>query len=211
MKTLVLGVTGRMAAGKDTACSILRELGVDEIDVDRLGHLELQEKREAVGALFGEAILTVDGVDRRALGTIVFSDPEALMKLEALLHPGMIRRAEEYTARARGPVSINAAILYKMGLDRLCDRVLFVDAPDEILAARAMLRSGLPREDVFQRLKLQKTVNRLPESVEVVIENDSSPGDFRKKVISFAESFFGEGPYGAAGTKWPQGNVYPEP
>ena len=203
MRRLVLGITGQIASGKDTVCRILREYGISEIDVDRVGHQALQAKQTEVGELFGKVVLTPSGVDRKALGRIVFQDPGALSRLESLLHPLMKVLVQEYIERISGHVVINAAILHRIGLDALCDQVLLIKAPYSILIERAMARSDLSRQEAEARLLQQKTVNHTSESSEIVIENDSSLNELQERVLSFAESFFGEVPYGTAGAKWP--------
>jgi len=212
MKKRVLGVTGLMGSGKDTVCRFLRELGVDEIDVDWVGHIVLREKQEQVRTLFGASVSTARGIDRRELGRVVFSDPGALKQLERLLHPEMVVRVRQRIDGISSPVAINAAVLYTMGLDEQCDGVLRVCAPDSILISRLVSRSGIPPAEAARRLEEQKSVNPELNSSEVVIENACTPEALRDKVRAFAESFFGEGPYGTtAGTKWPQGDVYPQP
>lgn len=207
----VLGLTGYLASGKDTAGAAFRECGVDEIDVDRVGHLVLAENLDRVEALFGQTFRTAGGPDRGALGRHVFAAPERLARLEALLHPLMVAMIAEKLPGLAERVVINAALLYRMGLERLCDGVLRITAPDALLLDRALARGRLTRDEAARRLALQKAVNPPPLSSEVQIENTSTVEDLQEKVALFSTTFFGEVPHGRKGTKWPPGDVCPEP
>src|SRR5438093_1089069 len=93
----LIGLTGNIACGKSTVLALLRQLGAQVIDADRVTH-ELQQPGEAVYdaivAAFGVGILTEPGgpIDRRALGAIVFNDPAALRRLEQIVHPAVHAR-----------------------------------------------------------------------------------------------------------------------
>jgi dephospho-CoA kinase len=127
----VVGVAGGYCAGKNAVVELLRERGYQEIDVDRIGHevLELPEVRRSLARLFGSEILDPAGaVDRRALGRRVFSSRGELRRLEQVVHPVMAQRVGERIRAASGPVVVNAAILFRMDLQRMCDRVICVRA-----------------------------------------------------------------------------------
>ena len=126
-----MGVAGGYCAGKNAVVELLRECGYQEIDVDRVGHevLELPEVRRSLAGLFGPEILAASGaVDRRALGRRVFSSRGELRRLEQVVHPLMVQRVGERIRATSGPVVINAAILFRMDLQRMCDLVMCVRA-----------------------------------------------------------------------------------
>lgn len=103
-RLFVLGLGGPYNSGKSTLTDALVRAGAFQIDVDKLGHLALEDSRDAVIARFGTGILTAPAapIDRKALGRIVFADPLALRDLEAIIHPAMVRRvAEIVSGRAR--------------------------------------------------------------------------------------------------------------
>jgi dephospho-CoA kinase len=163
----VIGITGPYASGKSSVAGELVERGWAQIEVDRLGHDALAAcAREVIGE-FGETVASDDGraVDRRRLGSIVFSDPAALARLEAIVHPEMVRRtAELIEEHRRGPsaepgIIVNAAILYKMKLDALCDFVLWIHAPRFTRALRARRRDSLPWKEIFKRIAAQKDLD----------------------------------------------------
>jgi dephospho-CoA kinase len=156
---MVIGLTGSYCAGKSLAASRLRELGFVEIDLDRLGHAALELRKALVTARFGREILGPDGlVDRRRLGAVVFADPAALRDLEAIVHPAMVAEVERLVAAAKAPTVINAAILFRMGLHRLCDLVVCVRAPLPLRLVRAMRRDGIGLAAAARRLMSQGRV-----------------------------------------------------
>lgn len=156
---MVIGVTGGYCAGKSLAVSRLRELGFVEIDVDRVGHSALEQKKKEVVARFGDGVLGPDGrVDRRTLGRLVFGDPAALADLEAIVHPAMVAEVERRVRATAAPTVINAAILFRMGLERFCDLVVCVRAPLPLRLLRAMRRDGLGVIAAAKRLLSQGPV-----------------------------------------------------
>jgi dephospho-CoA kinase len=175
----VIGITGPYASGKSTVAGELEKRGWYQIEVDKLGHLALESRREEVIRSFGAEILDRKdgGIDRRKLGSLVFADPEALARLETIVHPEMVRQTARIIEERReiigkSPVAesrthaepppgiiINAAILYKMGLDSYCDLVFWIDAPKIVRALRARRRDSLPWKEIFKRIRSQNSMN----------------------------------------------------
>jgi len=154
---MVVGVAGKYCAGKNTVAAILVEHGYREIDVDKLGHQALERSRDRVAERFGTEVLTAEGtVNRRALGRIVFAEDEAREDLEAIVHPEMRTMTSELIAESQGPVVINAAILFSMKLDALCDTVLWVTAPMLHRVLRARSRDALPFMQIVRRMWTQR-------------------------------------------------------
>lgn len=185
----VVGVTGRYCSGKDTVTQILVESGFTEIDVDKLGHLALESQKRRVIDRFGSEILLESGaIDRKALGAIVFADSSALRDLEAILHPEMVAavetQIENRNETSRGFV-INAAILIRMGLDRLCDTVLYVTASFLTRFRRARQRDHAGLIAVIRRLAAQRDVQPQHSASNADIqrvENDGSREQLRTKL-----------------------------
>ena len=167
---MVIGLTGKYCAGKNAAESVLTALGYPSIDVDKLGHHALESEIDHIEEAFGAGVIVEkDGirkVDRRALGSIVFSEPEALKRLEAISHPWMknetARLVEEYKSGGASHVIVNAAILYKMKLDSLCDCVIWIEAPLLQRVRRAMKRDNAGFIQVFKRIYAQRQLKPKP-------------------------------------------------
>ncbi len=167
---MVIGVTGLYAAGKDEVTDILVRRGFTEINVDRVGHRVLAEKKAAVAAAFGDGVIGPDGgVDRGALGAIVFRNPKALSRLNAILHPRMKELVAEELDRSRGDRVVNAALLFPIGLAALVDFVIVVRAPFLIRARRARRRDGLSLSELFARFRSQGKIIPQPPPANVDI------------------------------------------
>lgn len=181
MNVSVLGLTGGYCAGKNLAADILESSGYGMIDVDRLGHEALRLEAEALVKAFGIGILRPDGsVDRRALGSIVFPDPEKLKLHESIVHPTMLRLLDAalsgYASGGSGAVCINAALLYRFPQASRCDLIVEITAPLEARIARGMARDGLSREDILERIGRQSPLWRLRSQAGVpvaIVVNDS--------------------------------------
>ncbi len=154
---MVLGVTGGYCAGKDAAVAVLARHGIIEINEDRIGHEALRTLKERVAEEFGSRVLNADGeINRRVLGSIVFENHDALKRLEGIVHPPMVAETKRRIADAGNRhVMINAAILHRMGLHRLCDLVLVIRAPFFLRFYRAMKRDRLGIRETVKRLLTQ--------------------------------------------------------
>jgi dephospho-CoA kinase len=197
----VIGLVGGIGGGKSLAAAALAERGVRVLDADAVGHALLAQRpaRERVVARFGPGVLRADEegvegsepeVDRNLLGRIVFSDPVARRDLEAILHPAMRKTFERAIARAARAglpgVVLDAAILYEVGWDRLCDAVLFVDAPRDVRLAAAR---GWSADDLDAREAAQATLDSKRQRADRVLENADSPEALHEAVLAWWSSF----------------------
>jgi dephospho-CoA kinase len=191
---MIVGITGGYCSGKSVASGVLRDLGYEVVDVDRIGHEALEAKRAEVVSAFGEGVLHRGGrstpgqgsIDRGKLGGIVFADPSERKKLEAIVHPWMIRRVKEMI-RAKPKVVIDAALLIEMCLFPLCDAVLGIEVSEETAARRGLERGGLTRDGVLLRIRSQIPLKQKIQFVDKVIENNGDIGAFEDKVREFVE------------------------
>ncbi len=156
---MVIGLTGRYCSGKGTASRAFASHGFRVVDADELSHEVLAEKSVQVIREFGPGSRGPDGeVDRRALGRIVFADPAARARLEAILYPDITERIRRFIAEDDRAVVINAPLLQRAGLQSLCDALVFVTAPAFIRLFRAMGRDRLSLRDAWRRINAQKDV-----------------------------------------------------
>ncbi|MDH3229337.1 MAG: dephospho-CoA kinase [Alphaproteobacteria bacterium] len=146
---IVIGLTGSIAMGKTTAAGILRRMGLPVHDADAAVHRLFRKGGAAVAAV-GQAFpgMVCDGaVDRDALGRQVFGEPEALLRLEAIVHPMVRADSDEFLrhcARRRAPMAVlDIPLLFEAGRDRDCDAIILVSAPAFLQAQRVLRRRGM--------------------------------------------------------------------
>ena len=147
---IVLGLTGSIGMGKSTAARMLRRMGVPLFDADAEVHGLLAPGGAAVAAVeatFPGVRDAAGHIDRRRLGERVFGKPEALRRLEGILHP-MVRAAERrFAARARARreslVVLDIPLLFETGGTGRCDYVLVVSAPARLQRDRVIRRPGM--------------------------------------------------------------------
>ncbi len=191
MKPITIGLTGGIGSGKSTAAKILTELGAPAIDADKVGHEIYQPGtpayRELIDA-FGEGILAPDRtIDRRKLGPIVFADPAALKRLNAIVHPKMFARMGEMVAAMRRggetrPIVIEAAILIEANWRPLFDEIWLVAATRERVLERVERDRGLKPEQTEARIRAQLSDEERRKYATSVIRNDGTLEELRAAV-----------------------------
>lgn len=183
---MIVGVAGKYCAGKNAVSGMLEEAGYRVIEVDRLGHAALAERKDAVVERFGREILEPSDaprpgeINRRALGAKVFGDDRAREDLERIVHPVMVEWVRDFIRELDGaPGVVNAAILFPMGLDALCDRVLWVTAPLLTRLRRARRRDGLTLRQVVTRFRAQQGLGPQQSSRPVEIHTVDNRGSYQ--------------------------------
>ena len=171
----VIGITGSIAAGKSTVCRYLEErYGIYRLDADQVGH-EMIERPNIVKELtnaFGTAILDTAGrIDRRALGGMVFTDPEKLALLNSITHPAICREIEERIRSRRDPLILLEAIeLLRTPLKALAGEIWVVWAEDTVRVRRIMARQGLSEAEAWDRVRGQWPQENYKKAADVLID-----------------------------------------
>jgi dephospho-CoA kinase len=157
-RRLLLGLTGLYCAGKNFIGKIFEENGFAGLDLDKLGHLALENRRDIIVKRFGNDFLKPDGtVDRRALGAYVFSKPDKLAALGEIVHPEVNSLTLEWMKSHQDiHCVINAALLHKSCVFTMLDSVIFVRAPYIIRMIRAKKRDRLSWNEIRQRFSSQR-------------------------------------------------------
>jgi len=160
---MVIGITGPAGSGKSTVSKIIKTIYKNKasiIDVDRLGHEVLTYLfiKEKLKENFGDEIFDDNNnISRSKLGEIVFSNKEKLEllnqikeKLELLnqiVHPEILKKTEQIVKKISNKndiIIVDAALLFKIGVDKLCDKIIYVDAPEELRIKRLSENRGIP-------------------------------------------------------------------
>jgi len=172
-----IGLVGGIGSGKSEVGAILTSLGCLVCHSDDLARAALREPaiRSELVAWWGEGVLGGDGeIDRARVGRIVFSDPEARRRLEALVHPWIERnRRARFAAAPPGTraLVIDAPLLLEVGLARECDAILYIDAPREDRLRRVADRRGWDAAELERRESAQWPLDRKRRAAHHVIRN----------------------------------------
>ena len=187
----IIGLLGGVASGKSLVAQELARRGAVVLDADRAGHeaLRLPQVEAAARHRWGAKVFGPDGhVDRPKLAQIVFAPPpkggRERRYLEQLTHPEIGRLLQQQIdAIAPGTplVVLDAALLFEAGWDKLCERLVFVDAPREVRRARALAR-GWTEDEFAAREDAQESLDFKYRRADVIIDNSGSPDHTQSQV-----------------------------
>ena len=193
---MTLAVTGGIGSGKSLVCSMFRDRGIPVYDSDsRTKGLydSVPGLAEEISRAVGQDVISADGrLDRSRLSSVVFSDPDRLKALEAVVHPEVRRDFSLWKAEFDGAgvpfVIIESAIILEKPFFRdVFDKVLVVDAPAELRLKRAMARDKATEEMIRARMAGQGFSDgaegeRIRMSADYLIENDGDIAELSRKV-----------------------------
>ncbi len=184
----VVGLTGGIGSGKSEVAHSFANIGVEIVDADSIAH-RLSTAGEAghaaIIAEFGEGMLAPDGeIDRARLRRRVFDDAASRDRLEAILHPLIRAEALRRISLWTGPYGIVVVplLIERGGLERIVDRILVVDCPEEEQVRRVVARSGLTPDEV--RAIMSAQVDRSPRlaAADDVLDNSGTRQDIVRQV-----------------------------
>jgi len=186
----VIGLTGGIGSGKSTLAEMLKEKGAVILNADHVGHEVYRPGRPAWGEIvdaFGREVVAADGtIDRKRLGAIVFSDPEALKRLNVITHPRMKELMQEKLMELEkagvGVVVLEAALLFDAGWDSLTNEAWITVAPPDVAAQRAAQRSGISVAEALARIKAQMSDEEQVRRSDVVIRTDCDLEETRAQI-----------------------------
>jgi dephospho-CoA kinase len=177
---LLVGLTGGIATGKSTVSEMLRGLGAEIIDADRLAREVVEPGQPAfkqIVAEFGAGIVGADGaLDRKKLGAIVFADPERRKRLEALTHPAIRARfqarLDELVAQGfEGLVFFDAPVMIESGNYKHMDRMVVVVTDEATQMARLRARDGTDDAEGRRKIASQMPLAEKAKLADHVIDN----------------------------------------
>ncbi|MEA3309096.1 MAG: dephospho-CoA kinase [Chloroflexota bacterium] len=183
-----IGLTGNIATGKSTVARILVEWGAQHIDADHVAHELLAPHGAAYTAVvntFGKSILLPGSaeIERRALGAIVFTDPAALARLEALVHPAVLALVDQSIVASQAPVVVVEAIkLLESGLATNYTAIWVTTCSPAIQRERLMSLRKLSRAAAEQRIAAQPPQAEKLAQADVIIQTGGSLAATRAQV-----------------------------
>ena len=187
---LRVGLTGGIGSGKSSVSALLAEHGAVIIDADRNARAVVAKGTPGLDAVidaFGSQLLRNDGeLDREALGRIVFSDPDQLARLNAIVHPLIAELTAEQTAAAEAsgaPVVVfDVPLLVENNLQGMYDAVVVVAAQPETQVARLTQQRGMTEADARARIAVQAPLADKLAAATYVIDNDGPREDLAPQV-----------------------------
>ena len=194
-RPLIIGLTGSIGMGKSTVAEMFREAGVPVFDADR----EVRRMQGRGGSLV-EAIETEfpgttgeQGVLRDQLGALVFDDPAAMARLEAIVHPAVRAARSEFLLEHAGApmVLFDIPLLFEKGGVDEVDTVVVVSAPHEVQRERVLSRPGMDAEKFADILALQMPDAEKRVRADHVIDTGVSLAETRARVAALIEKLRG--------------------
>ncbi len=191
---IVLGLCGQSGAGKTTVLESFVSFGATVCDCDRISR-EVMGKDTPCSAeviqVFGQDICRDGEIDRKALGKLVFFDPEKLASLTEITHryikAEVYKRIDEARKDNVKLFVIDAPLLFESGLDAECDVTVAVTANAQTRIDRIMKRDGIDRELAEKRLESQLSEDELNRLASEVIVNDGTLEELKESVKKLAE------------------------
>lgn len=183
---LIIGITGKYASGKSYVANIFKENNYFEIDVDKLGHQALIEKKNIIIKSFKENIIDSYGnIDRKKLGNIVFNSQKELKKLNSIVHPHMVKETMNVLNQTNyNKYIINAALLMDLELNKLCNKIIFVNTSIENIYLRAKKRDDKTEKQIEFILSNQPSTNQFIKYADYIIDNNYDLITLRNKTIN---------------------------
>jgi len=189
-KKPIIGILGGVGSGKSTVAAEFAKLGCKVIDADEIAH-ELIERKAVKGkivGLFSKAVIDSEGkIDRKKLADIVFADGDKLSSLNRIIHPPVLRRAEELIKQYNRQNQVKAIVLdmpllMEVGWIRRCDRLIFVNCRRQLRVERAK-KIGISDENQFKiRENFQISLDSKVNSADNMIDNNSGFSDLVRQV-----------------------------
>jgi dephospho-CoA kinase len=173
---LKIGLTGGIGSGKSTMAKVFETLGIPVYYADDAAKRLMNEDTALqlkIQEQFGEAAYTNGQLNRKYIADIVFTSPEKLELLNAIVHPATLQDAEQWMQQQNTPYAIKeAALIFESGAQEHLDYVIGVYSSTPLRIQRTMQRDGVTREEVIARIDKQLDENIKMRLCDFVITND---------------------------------------
>lgn len=188
----VIGLTGGIGSGKSTVSRMLRGLGAKIIDADQVAREIVEKGKPAlkeIAETFGEDTLLEDGtLDRKKLGSIIFSDEKKRLKLNEITHPRIQEEINEQIERCKDEnctdlIVLDCALLFEMKMEDMVDESWLVSLEKETQVKRIMARDELSKDDAEKRINAQMSLEEKASKATRIIDNSSAVNETHKQVM----------------------------
>ena len=184
---MILGITGGTGCGKTTLLKVIEEKGGLVLDCDAIYHQLLTRDDQLLNAIEARVPGTVENgvLQRKKLGSIVFSDENALMDLNKITHGAIKAEVLRLLETAPKLAAIDAIALFEGGLADLCDLTVAVTAPADVRVQRLMKRDNISEDYARSRIAAQHDETWFREKCDWTLENNGTEVQFREKCLAF--------------------------
>ena len=188
--SIIIGLTGGIASGKDTVAVMFKKLGAEIIDADKIANDLINARIDSdnipakIVGFFGKDILNNSGrIDKKRLADIVFKDRKKLESLNRIMHPEIIKIIKEQIAsQIASVIIINAPLIIEAKATSLVDKLIVVSVSMQNQIARLRARSSLTREEACRRINAQLSIKEKEKFADVVIDNNNELEETEKQV-----------------------------
>ena len=181
-----IAITGSIACGKSTVLHFLQARGYPVIDADVVSRALTAPGGEALPAIreaFGDGVFDGEVLNRKALADVVFSDPAAKSRLEAILHPLIRARMLHFLDQQEGRLAFaEVPLLFETGMERDYDAVWVVSAPEHVRIERLRTRDGLNESDALKRIHAQMPLSEKEKRADAVISTDGPFSEIERQL-----------------------------
>jgi dephospho-CoA kinase len=189
----IIGLAGGIGSGKSTITKCFNKLGIQSVDADDVARLVVQPGSACLSNIhhrYGDRILLNDGnLNRSALRTIIFNQPEERVWLEALTHPAI---RDEIKVQLNATSSTYALLvhplLFETKQDAICKLVVVIDVPAHIQIQRVMSRDKISRESAEKIMRAQLSNSERIERADLVLENAGNIVEMNAKVFKLHQN-----------------------
>ena len=188
---MIIGITGGTGCGKTTLLKVIAEHGGLILDCDAIYHELLKTDAALLSAIDARFPGTVENgvLQRKKLGSIVFSDPDALSDLNRITHSAVKAEVQRRLKSAPALAAIDAIALFEGGLSPLCDVTVAITAPTEERVRRLMKRDSISEDYARSRIAAQHEENWFRSRCNCILENNGTEVQFYDKCLAFLHNY----------------------
>ena len=191
MRKYVVGITGGIATGKTNVTDTLKKAGAHVVDADEVSRALTKDggtALESIRAHFGDGVFSqtapVLKLDRKKLGSVIFTDAEKKQLLESLLHPLIIGCCRQEVLSSPDPiVFLSAPLLYECGMEKMCDEVWCTYLPEDMQLARLMERDRSTEEEARMRMQSQMPAREKRDRAQFIILTQGTREESAEKAL----------------------------
>ncbi len=192
---VILGLTGSIATGKSTVSDLFRKKGIPVICADLLAREAVRRDTPAlkkIARVFGKSMITQNGVlNRRKLGHLIFNEAKLRTKLNAIVHPEVVRLFRQHIARHKKRhtpmIVLDIPLLFEAKLENLCDKIMVVATTPRQQLERLIKRNKMTEMEAKARIASQIPIEKKKKWADIVIDNSQSLVILKKQINEFLE------------------------